>query len=121
MKLQHELGKRAVVAKSVGPRVVGGHHQECPHRPPLGRLGETILGRGGSSAPLDHPHAKHARDAFWIHLPSRCSGLLLKVGLKVFGRALFGSLVETLREGDEFSRLDVWKIRLPSFSSRLRV
>ncbi|KHG23397.1 hypothetical protein F383_29174 [Gossypium arboreum] len=34
----------------------------------LGRLGETILGRVGSSVPLDHPHAKHARDALWRHL-----------------------------------------------------
>ncbi|PPR86472.1 hypothetical protein GOBAR_AA34218 [Gossypium barbadense] len=34
----------------------------------LGRLGETILGRVGSSAPLDHPHAKHARDVLWRHL-----------------------------------------------------
>ncbi|PPS20472.1 hypothetical protein GOBAR_AA00089 [Gossypium barbadense] len=34
----------------------------------LGRLGETILGRVGSSVPLDHPYAKHARDALWRHL-----------------------------------------------------
>ncbi|PPR90103.1 hypothetical protein GOBAR_AA30580 [Gossypium barbadense] len=34
----------------------------------LSRLGETILRRVGSSAPLDHPHAKHARDALWRHL-----------------------------------------------------
>ncbi|PPS10172.1 hypothetical protein GOBAR_AA10472 [Gossypium barbadense] len=64
----------------------------------LGRLGETILGRGGSSAPLDHPHTKHARDALWRHLPNRCSGLLLKVGPELFGRALLGALVETGRD-----------------------
>ncbi|PPR99089.1 hypothetical protein GOBAR_AA21575 [Gossypium barbadense] len=34
----------------------------------LGRLGETILGRVGSSVPLDHPHAKYALDALWRHL-----------------------------------------------------
>ncbi|PPS03618.1 hypothetical protein GOBAR_AA17044 [Gossypium barbadense] len=34
----------------------------------FGRLGEMILGRVGSSVPLDHPHAKHARDALWRHL-----------------------------------------------------
>ncbi|PPR85289.1 hypothetical protein GOBAR_AA35401 [Gossypium barbadense] len=34
----------------------------------LSRLGETILGRVGSSVPLDHPHAKHAQDSLWRHL-----------------------------------------------------
>ncbi|PPR84620.1 hypothetical protein GOBAR_AA36092 [Gossypium barbadense] len=34
MKLPHELDKRVVVAELVGPRAVGGHHQECPRRPP---------------------------------------------------------------------------------------
>ncbi|PPR97839.1 hypothetical protein GOBAR_AA22830 [Gossypium barbadense] len=37
----------------------------------LGRLGKTILATVGSSAPLDHPHAKHARDALWRHLTDK--------------------------------------------------
>ncbi|PPS09693.1 hypothetical protein GOBAR_AA10960 [Gossypium barbadense] len=30
MKPLHELDERVVVAESVGPRAVEGHHQECP-------------------------------------------------------------------------------------------
>ncbi|PPS09439.1 hypothetical protein GOBAR_AA11223 [Gossypium barbadense] len=30
MKPSHELDERVVVAESVGPRAVEGHHQECP-------------------------------------------------------------------------------------------
>ncbi|PPS00765.1 hypothetical protein GOBAR_AA19898 [Gossypium barbadense] len=68
MKPPHELDKRLVVAESVGPRAVGGQHRNVLVGLLLDKLGEMILGRVGSSVPLDHPHAKHARDALWRHL-----------------------------------------------------
>ncbi|PPR84279.1 hypothetical protein GOBAR_AA36432 [Gossypium barbadense] len=34
MKSPHELDERVVVTEPVGPRAVGGHHQECPRRRP---------------------------------------------------------------------------------------
>ncbi|PPS03107.1 hypothetical protein GOBAR_AA17551 [Gossypium barbadense] len=46
MKLPHELDERVVVAESVGPRVVKGHHQECPRRPPPSQIGRDDIKEG---------------------------------------------------------------------------
>ncbi|PPR89959.1 hypothetical protein GOBAR_AA30723 [Gossypium barbadense] len=48
----------------------------------LGRLDEMILGRVGSSALLDHPHAKHARDALWRYLVDEGNGRFLGRGAR---------------------------------------
>ncbi|PPS02037.1 hypothetical protein GOBAR_AA18620 [Gossypium barbadense] len=34
MKPPHELDEKVVVAETVAPHSVEGHHQECPRRPP---------------------------------------------------------------------------------------
>ncbi|PPR91554.1 hypothetical protein GOBAR_AA29129 [Gossypium barbadense] len=86
----------------------------------LGRLGKTILGRVGSSVPLDHPHAKHARDALWIHLANEGEGLFLGCGAEKpevssqpsnIGANGDGPLPMPLRlvlnrEGDEIGKVD---------------
>ncbi|PPR80649.1 hypothetical protein GOBAR_AA40065 [Gossypium barbadense] len=68
MKPPHELDERLVVAESMGPHAVWDIVRNVLIGLLFGRLGETVLGRVGSSAPLDHPHAKHAQDALWKHL-----------------------------------------------------
>ncbi|PPS06868.1 hypothetical protein GOBAR_AA13770 [Gossypium barbadense] len=42
----HELDERVVATESVGPRAMGGHHQECPRRPPLRQIGQDDIGGG---------------------------------------------------------------------------
>ncbi|PPS10227.1 hypothetical protein GOBAR_AA10418 [Gossypium barbadense] len=75
MKPPHELDERVVVAELVGPRVVGGDiMRNILVGLLLSRLCDTILGRVGSSAPLDHSDAKHARDALWRHLANEGEG-----------------------------------------------
>ncbi|PPS08193.1 hypothetical protein GOBAR_AA12445 [Gossypium barbadense] len=134
MKPLHELDERVVVAESVGPRAMGRHHQECPRRPPPKEIVRDDTGEGrdggrtdalewlGLTAPkgrwLGEPESRQPSELV-LWQPSRYSGLLLKVGPEVFGRALLGALVETIGEGDEFSRLDPRKMTLPSSSSRL--
>ncbi|PPS17647.1 hypothetical protein GOBAR_AA02945 [Gossypium barbadense] len=128
MKPPHELDKRVVVVESVGPRAVGGHRQECPPGLLLGRLSETILGRVGSSVPVDHPHAKHARDAMWRHLADEGTNgddplsmplrLVLNRKARIVGWRARGQSVPTPR-GREMpsaapnSGMLSWRINLP--------
>ncbi|PPS13450.1 hypothetical protein GOBAR_AA07124 [Gossypium barbadense] len=136
MKPPHELDERMVVAESVGPRAMEGHHQECPWRPPpwpsaapnSGMLSwRTNPPRRNWTVPgssylvitwLREPES-HQPSGLVLRQPSRCSGPLLKVKPEVFGRALLGALMETVGEGDKFLRLDRQKMTLPSSTLRL--
>ncbi|PPR88228.1 hypothetical protein GOBAR_AA32462 [Gossypium barbadense] len=121
MKLPHELDEKVVVAESVGPRAMGDIIRNVLIGLLLSRLGETILGRVGSSVLLDHPHAKHARDALWRHLADgkiACKYLrdggrtdaLERIGLY---EAMLGAKVCQHFEGEKC----MWRLRACSFSS----
>ncbi|PPS10193.1 hypothetical protein GOBAR_AA10449 [Gossypium barbadense] len=108
MKSSHELDERVVVAESVGPRAMGEIIRSVLVGLLLDRLGEMILWRVGSSAPLDHPHAKHARDV----LDGGRTDALEQLG---WYEAILGAKVCQHFEGEKC----MWRLRAcSSFSSR---
>ncbi|PPR95864.1 hypothetical protein GOBAR_AA24806 [Gossypium barbadense] len=118
MKPPLELDERVVVAELVGPRAAGDIIKNFLVSLLLSRLGETILGRVGSSAPLDHPHAKHARDALWRHLADESEGDGGRTNaLELLGlyEAVLGAKVCQHFEGEK----RMWRLRAcSSFFSR---
>ncbi|PPR98668.1 hypothetical protein GOBAR_AA22009 [Gossypium barbadense] len=132
MKSPHELDERVVAAKSVGPRAVEGHHQECPRRPPPrwirrndtreAKIACRHLKEGGRTDALEWLGFRRLRQGPKCtstsreRNPSRYSGPQLKVGPEVFGKVLPRAHGGTVGEGDKFLRLDLQKRTLPSSS-----
>ncbi|PPR87775.1 hypothetical protein GOBAR_AA32916 [Gossypium barbadense] len=111
-----ELDERVVVAESMGPRAVEGHHQECPRRPPPRIVGGSardqtvpaLQGREVYVVKLDrvgiivvrHYSLKMNVEHSSIVSSSRCSGPQLKVRPGVF-EIVLGARWGISRKGDE--------------------